>query len=52
MKDLKEELETMKNRASAAERNANSFDAQRKAAISDKASLQKEVRNNYDQVVY
>ena len=33
----------MKNRANAAERNANSMEAQRKAALSDKANLQKEV---------
>lgn len=43
MKELKEELEAMKNRVNAAERNFTSMDAQRKSAIADKTSLQKEV---------
>ena len=43
MKELKDELEAMKNRVAAAERNATSMDAQRKAAVAERASLQKEV---------
>ena len=44
VKELKDELEAMKNRMAAAERNVTSMDAQRKAAVTEKASLQKEVR--------
>lgn len=44
MKELKEEMETLKNRATAAERNATSMDAQRKAAVSERSALQKEVK--------
>lgn len=43
MKELKEEMESMKNRVNAAERTAASMDAQRKAAVAEKASLLKEV---------
>ena len=44
MKELKEELDAMKNRVNIAERNVTSMDAQRKSAVADKASLQKEVK--------
>ena len=40
---MKDEFEMAKNRANVAERNANSMDAQRKAAMSEKAALLKDV---------
>ena len=44
LKEAREEMETQKNRATAAERTSTAMDAQRKAAVADRAALQKEVR--------
>lgn len=43
VKELKDEMETLKNRATAAERNAAAMDAQRKAAMAEKSAFVKEV---------
>ena len=43
LKTLRDEFDKLESRLSAAERNAASFDAQRKAALSDKHKLQKQV---------
>ena len=43
VKELKDELESMKNRVTIAERNASSYDAQRKSTLADMVALQKKV---------
>lgn len=43
MKELKEELEAMKNRVLVSERSAASSEAQRKAAYAEKSAFTKEV---------
>lgn len=40
-------METLKNRATAAERTSTAMDAQRKAAVADRVALQKEVKVTY-----
>lgn len=43
VKELKEELDNMRARVTAAERKADSMESQRKAAYADKSALQKRV---------
>ena len=43
VKELKEELEVTRGRLNSAERNVASMDAQRKAALTDKIALTKQV---------
>ena len=44
LKELKDELESMKGRVNAADRAAASMEAQRKSAVADKATFAKQVR--------
>ena len=43
LKELRSENDRLEGRATAAERNATSLDAQRKTAVADKAKFQKRV---------